>query len=254
MPKVSVIMSVYNGGEYLAASIESILDQTLSDFEFIIVNDCSTDNSSEILHKYQLKDKRIKIIENENNIGLTKSLNKAVKTAEGDFIARHDADDISFANRLEKQYFTIHQSGADVVGSQAYSYIDNKFKVSPRTDFLENLTLSKLRFGNIFVHGTLFFRTEVLKDYMYDQNIKYSQDYELMIRLLKNGKSVYMINEVLYFLRVQAGSTSNAHRNEQLEYAKIACKKHFGSTLFFMGDAGLLSRIILMSLRKLIGN
>ncbi|HDH53156.1 MAG TPA: glycosyltransferase [Nitrospirae bacterium] len=247
-------MSVYNGREHLAESIESILAQTLKDFEFIIVDDCSTDNTLKILSTYQQKDKRIKVVENDKNIGLTRSLNKAIKMAEGDFIARHDADDTSFADRLEKQYSIIRQAGADVVGSQAHSNIKNTLKVVPRTDFLENLTLSKLKFGNIFIHGTLFFKTTVLKQYLYDQDMKYAQDYELMIRLLKNGKSVYMINEVLYFLRVQDSSLSKAHRNEQLKYAKLACKKHFGSTLFFMDGRNIVSRIILRSLRKIIGN
>ena len=99
---ISVVMSNYNTEEsYLRASIESILNQTYENFEFIIVDDCSTDNSIDVIESYS--DKRIKLIKNKENMGLTKSLNVAIKEAKGEFIARMDADDISLPQRFEKQ-------------------------------------------------------------------------------------------------------------------------------------------------------
>ena len=100
-PKVTVLMSVYNGERYLHESIESILNQTFKDFGFLIINDGSTDNTPKILKSY--KDQRIKIISNKNNLGLTKSLNKGIKLAKGEYIARQDVDDVSLSERLEKQ-------------------------------------------------------------------------------------------------------------------------------------------------------
>ena len=103
-------MSVYNGEPYLKQSIESILCQTFEDFEFIIINDGSTDNSWEIIKVYAERDSRIVPV-TQKNIGLTKSLNKGLHRANGEYIARQDADDISFKDRLEKQikYFKINK-------------------------------------------------------------------------------------------------------------------------------------------------
>lgn len=120
-PDISVIMSVHNEERFLGASIESILNETYKNFEFIIVDDKSTDNSLEIIKKYQKKDKRIRIIKNEENIGLTKSLNRALKLAKGEFIARQDASDISKKERLAEQInFLKENSDYSVVGTDLY--------------------------------------------------------------------------------------------------------------------------------------
>ena len=92
-PKISLIMSVYNGEDYLAETIESVLRQTFTEWEFVIINDCSTDNTSKILAEYASKDERIKVHTNENNLRLPSSLNKALSIAVGKYIARMDADD-----------------------------------------------------------------------------------------------------------------------------------------------------------------
>jgi len=104
LAKISVLMSVFNGEAYLSEAIESILDQTYKNFEFIIINDCSTDNSKKILRKYANADKRIQLINNKQNLGLTKSLNFGLKNSHGEFVARMDSDDISLPIRLEEQY------------------------------------------------------------------------------------------------------------------------------------------------------
>ena len=96
-------MSVYNTNRHLAKSIESILAQTCSDFEFLIVNDASTDDSEDIIEQFASRDERIRILENKSNLGLPTSLNKGLKIARGQYIARQDADDISLPSRLEIQ-------------------------------------------------------------------------------------------------------------------------------------------------------
>ncbi len=100
--KLSVIMPVYNGQDFVSKAIESILGQTFSDFEFIIINDGSTDRTLKILESYQKKDKRIVLL-NQENKGIAKSLNRGIAKAKGDYIARQDADDISFPDRLRNQ-------------------------------------------------------------------------------------------------------------------------------------------------------
>jgi len=106
-PKISVIMSVYNGEKYLGEAIDSVLGQTFTDFDFIIVNDGSTDGSPGIIQSY--RDERIRVINNEKNIGLTKSLNKAIKESGGEYIARQDADDISLPERFEEQVWFLEE-------------------------------------------------------------------------------------------------------------------------------------------------
>jgi len=198
-PKISVIMSVYNGEKYLREAIDSILNQTFTDFEFIIVNDGSTDNSLEIIKSYE--DERIKIINNEQNIGLTKSLNKALKQARGEYIARQDADDISFPNRFEEQvkYFVEHLEMA-LLGTSIYK-IDENGKITGKRLALAKPSIKDLFRENQFNHGSVMFKKEVVDELgYYDELFNYSQDYELWIRIAKHYE-VRNLTQTLYKLR-----------------------------------------------------
>ena len=117
-------MSVYNGEKYLAEAIKSILNQTYKNFEFIIVNDGSKDNSVEIIKNYMKKDNRIVLIDRENK-GLPYSLNEGISIAKGQYIARMDADDISLSNRFEKQIKYMEENKIDVCGSYIKLFGDN---------------------------------------------------------------------------------------------------------------------------------
>ena len=195
-PKISVIMSVYNGEKYLREAIESILAQTFTDFEFVIVNDGSTDNSLEIIQSYD--DERIKIINNEKNIGLTKSLNKALKVARGEYIARQDADDISLPNRFEEQlkYLEKHSEVA-LLGTFAYS-IDKKGKIVGKRVMLAKPSLKDIFKGNSFNHGSVMFKKEIVNQLGgYNELIRYSQDYELWSRIAKYYE-VRNLTQLLY--------------------------------------------------------
>jgi len=126
-PEVTVLMSVYNGEKYLREAIDSILNQTFTDFEFLIVNDGSTDRTAEILRSYD--DPRIIIINNEKNIGLTKSLNIGLRMAKGEYIARMDADDVSMPERLQKQIELLNQKKNTGLVGTYYTIINEKGKV-----------------------------------------------------------------------------------------------------------------------------
>ncbi len=197
-PKMSVVMSVYNGQKYLREAIESILSQTFTDFEFIIVNDGSTDSSVEIIQSYP--DKRIRLINNERNIGLTKSLNKALKLAGGEYIARQDADDISLPNRFEEQikYFEKHPETV-LLGTSFYR-IGRDGEVIGKRIALANPG-NKLRQENQFMHGSVMFRKEVIDNLGgYNESIRYSQDYELWLRIAKHYQT-RNLTKVLYQFR-----------------------------------------------------
>ena len=112
-PLVSVITPVYNREKYLVRCIESILEQTYSNFEFLIIDDKSSDNTLEIIKNYQLTDSRIKILENDKNLGATLSFNRGLDICQGKYLARMDSDDISLSGRLEKQV-EIFESWSDL--------------------------------------------------------------------------------------------------------------------------------------------
>jgi glycosyltransferase involved in cell wall biosynthesis len=208
-PKISVAMSVFDGEEYLRESIESILSQSFEDFEFIIANDCSNDSTSDILHDYEKQDKRIKLIKNLDNIGLTKSLNKILRFCKGKFIARIDADDISYKERLKKQieFMTRNENCqmaatlCDIISENSINYVH----YPPLSD--TSLKWSMI-FTNPIRHSTTMWRN---KKYFYDEKYEFAQDYEMWIRM---GK-ILIIPEVLGAVRSHDESISSKKTKEQ---------------------------------------
>jgi len=224
-PKISVIMPVYNAEKYIGEAIESIRNQTFANFEFIIIYDLSFDNSLKIINNYS--DSRIRIIENKKRIGLVKSLNKAVKCARGEYIARQDADDISLPDRLELQLeFLEKHPKVALIGTGIY-VIDKNGDVTEKRIMHPNPKKSLLK-GNRFIHGSVMFRKAVIDEFgAYNELFKNSEDYELWLRLSQK----YEINNLalpLYKLRAHSSSISAAKIEEQQMYAVIARKLVMG--------------------------
>lgn len=221
-PKVTVLMSVYNSERYLREAINSILNQTFKNFEFLIVNDGSTDETLGILQSYN--DSRIKIHNNKKNIGLVKSLNKGLKMAKGEYIARQDADDISVSERLEKELtFLIAHPDYATVGS-FIKVIDENGKESstiekPITDLdIKNF----LKKSNCIAHGSSMIRKSCLFDVgLYDESMSNSEDYELWLRISEKYK-LANIPEYLYFWRRHKANVSVKNYNEQIHYGEVA--------------------------------
>ena len=182
-PKVSVIMSVYNGEKYLHEAVESILNQTFKDFEFIIINDGSTDRTGDMLESYA--DERMVII-NQDKIGLTKALNRGLSLARGEYIARMDADDVSLPERLGQQVaFLDKNTDVALVGCNFYEIDDSGNIIAKKEVTLENEEIKwRLLFHNCFGHSTTVFRKECFSAVGgYDESIVYSQDYDLWLRI-----------------------------------------------------------------------
>jgi glycosyltransferase involved in cell wall biosynthesis len=205
MLKISVIMSVYNGEKYLSLAVESILNQSYSDFEFIIINDGSTDTSLDILNKFKEKDKRIKIISRENK-GLIYSLNEGINLAQGEYIVRMDADDISDSQRLEKQLKYIKDNDLDICGSYA-DVINNlgekvgEMKYPP----LGNKIKFFILLHNTFIHPSVIFKKSIFeKAGGYKKSFKHIEDYELWTRLVFKYKAGN-IPELLLKYRIHDG-------------------------------------------------
>ena len=220
-PKVSVIMSVYNEEKHLRESIESVLNQIFHDFEFIIVNDASTDSSPEIIKSYD--DARIRIVNNEENIGLTKSLNKAIKKARGEYIARQDADDISLPSRFEAQlkYLEKHPKTA-LLGTGIY-VIDDTGTIMKKRIVSPNPGKALFK-GNRFFHGSLIIKKDVIDELgPYNEQFKYSQDYELVLRISRIYDTRNLTTP-MYKLRFHDKSITSTKAKEQRLYGILAKK------------------------------
>lgn len=189
--KISVIMSVFNNEEYLNESIESIILQTYKNFEFIIVDDASTDQTSGILKEWLSKDRRIKVITNKENMGLTKSLNRAIQIAGGEYIARQDGDDVSLPERFEKQIeFFQKNPEIKILGTFGY-IIDKQGDILGKEILSTSFQTIKKEFikRNPLMHTSVMIKKEVIdKVGGYDETFKTSQDYELWSRLLRTVK------------------------------------------------------------------
>jgi glycosyltransferase involved in cell wall biosynthesis len=227
-PLVSIVMSTYNDERSLEKSIESILNQTLDNFEFIIINDGSTDNSNLIIQKYADLDSRIIYID-QHNKGLTRSLNIGIKTARGQYIARQDADDISLPNRLSQQIHWLENYNYDFCCSRA---ILNKTKrTTPKITFYFSHTLIAL-YKNPFIHGTFVIKKFLLdKIGGYDEHFTYAQDYKLIIDLINISARIKKIPSPLYILGEQKNRISIAHLNEQNIYSKEIQKIYYNNII-----------------------
>jgi glycosyltransferase involved in cell wall biosynthesis len=218
VPRVTVLMSVYNGEKYLAAAVESILRQSFLDYEFLIINDGSTDHSSQIVRSYA--DPRIRIVENTCRIGLTRSLNKGLVQAKGELIARQDADDISHPTRLALQVaFMDKWRDVAVVGTQARC-IDAEGKATGHIGCKKLCSELGLRwqmmFDSPFVHTSVLFRRDVVADKEggYSEEFVTNQDYELWSRLSRKYV-LRNLNAPLVDFRIHAASASANYILEQ---------------------------------------
>lgn len=212
-PRITVLMSVYNAELYLDECIISILNQTYSNFILFIIDDCSTDSSLKIINTYT--DKRIFLIQNKENIGLTKSLNNAIKDIRTEFIARIDADDVCLENRLLLQLnFLDKNIDYGIVGSSGYKINNLSQHIGEIVVPTENLK-ERLFFKNTFIHSSIMIRTDVIKKYLYNEKLKYAQDYYLWIKIAQNH-NIANIDEKLIKYRIHKKSVSVHNNREQM--------------------------------------
>ena len=210
IPKITVLMSVYNGDKYLSETIESVLKQSFSDFEFLIIDDGSIDNSRNIIQGYE--DDRIKYCYKHNS-GIAKSLNYGLKIAEGKYIARIDADDICYQDRLVEQYNFMEMNSEYVICGSACDVVDvnNEFLYKYNDlPFTNDDIFTKMKKRNCFVHSSTFFRKEVALEIggYYEPIRQYFEDYMLFNQMIKYGKSYNFQNSLIRY-RVVPGSISS---------------------------------------------
>lgn len=214
-PLVSIIMPVYNGSFYLKEAILSILNQTYKNFEFIIIDDGSTDNSLEIIQEFNDKDNRIQYISRENR-GLVFSLNQALGISSGKYIARMDADDISLPNRLLKQVELMEHEFLDICGCH-YHIIgeNNKFLDSILVPLDHQSLLLYLYHGVPFAHGSVMFRHKFLikNNIKYGENFTFAEDKALWMKMYDLGAKFGNLNEFLFLYREYNKSLSKQRKS-----------------------------------------
>lgn len=254
---ISVIMSVYNNYQFLHESIDSIIKQTVVDFEFLIVDDCSTDKRIiEVLHKYAKRDNRVKVFSRSRNVGLTKNLNFLLNKSRGKYIARMDADDISRNDRFKKQLEYISKRKLDILSSNC-EYIDEFGKIiCVRKAYSLEYILKSLqkRKMNLLIHPSVMFNKEsVMKLGGYNEAYRTGQDGDLWLRMLDYGFKVDIINEPLLKYRISNNNiTVSRLKNKDINY-RIAqiCSDNgkYGLALNYVGKTKSFRLIALIFLR-----
>jgi glycosyltransferase involved in cell wall biosynthesis len=215
-PLVTVLMSTYNDASYLAESVESVLGQTFGDFEFLIVDDGSTDGTRDVLGA--VHDPRVRVRRNAENLGLTRSLNLGLDAASGQFVARMDADDVCFPERLARQVeFLQSRPDVGIVGCSR-ELVDERGRFVAHASAAEDD--SRIRWkcllGNPFAHPTVMLRRDVLdrNRLRYDKQYRTAQDYELWTRLLAVTRGANLREPLLKY-RLRAG-VSKVHNADQV--------------------------------------
>lgn len=232
-PALSVIMSVYNGERYLSQAVNSIVEQSFDDFEFLVVDDCSTDGTSALCGEYASRDRRIRVIKNDKNIGLTRSLNKALGLARGKYVARMDADDVSLPRRFERQLTYLDSNPSVGLVGSFYREIDCKGEPMEVFQFPTDPVLIKWRmcFENPIPHPAVMIRKSLLDDLGgYDETWRTSQDYELFTRISQKAR-LTNLPQVLYLWRRHEKSVSSRENKEQRENALLISQKYVSDLL-----------------------
>lgn len=226
MIPISVVMPVYNTSlSILKEAVDSILNQTFSNFEFIIIDDGSTNNSSAYL--MSLTDPRIRIIRNDTNLGITKSLNIGFRAAKGQYIARMDSDDIAVNTRFEIQYaFMEKHPDAIVCGTRLWDYTEYIFYPRNSADKAEYYNVQLLFSNPGPIHPTAFFNRKklIFHHIEYDENLYFAQDYAMWMTISHYGK-IYYIPDKLITFRSHPNRISVTHRDLQIQYHRITLKK-----------------------------
>ena len=205
-PLVSIITPLYNSEKFIAETIVSVLAQTYTNWEMLIVNDCSKDNGASIVEEYVEKDKRIKLFNNKKNMGVSFTRNKAINLSQGKYIAFLDSDDLWHKEKLKKQIRMMEEKNISL-SYTAYTKMNEDGSLRGKIEVPEKVNYKKLLKGNIMGCLTVIARKDILKDSYFRQTKQ--EDYILWLELLKKVEFSYGIQESLAFYRVLENSRSS---------------------------------------------
>lgn len=214
-------MPVYNASQFLNQAIDSILNQTFTDFEFIVINDGSTDNTELIVQSYT--DSRIKYFSNPLNLGIVETLNKGIDLARGKYLARMDADDIALPERLEKQYSLMEDNPEIAVCGSQISIINALgIKTAHPPVSISNREIKpQLLFYNPFTHPTTFFKTEIIRKYKYNADYHYAEDYYLLAQIAMEHQVANHPEQLLLYRVHEQNTTSTKAKEMKQAHLKV---------------------------------
>ena len=232
-PEISLIMSVYNGEDYLAEAIDSVLNQTFRDFELIVINDCSTDSTGQILNRFAELDNRVKVHTNEENLRLPSSLNKAITLAQGKYIARMDADDICLPERLEKQYNFMENNPSVALSSCRFMTLKNGIISSGGCGGkCDNESIKALLLvTNPILHPGIIAKADAIKSLKYDKNFTCTEDMELWTRFVLAGYNIEIMPEYLMIYRLHDKQITETTLEKQHREVVAVQKNYYGKLL-----------------------
>jgi len=225
VPAVSVILPAYNCEKYIAKAIESVLQQTFTDFELIIINDGSTDRTEEIIKSFS--DPRILYQVNNTNKGLVFTLNKGIDTAKGKYIARMDGDDISLSDRFEKQFNYLRlNKEVDILATVVTLIDENEIVSGTWHSDINNVSAKEIRKelpkDNCIAHPSIMGNASVFRKYKFNQTQSIGEDYDLWLRMAADNIIIHKLSEPLLQHRILTGSfTRTRHQNVFWKIAKI---------------------------------
>ncbi|MEM8598300.1 MAG: glycosyltransferase [Bacteroidota bacterium] len=232
-PRVSVVMSVYNGERYLRQAVDSILAQSFRDFELLCIDDGSADATPEILAAYAARDARVRVLSQENR-GLIASLNRGVSEARGGLIARMDDDDVSHPERFERMVAVFEREPETVLVSCNLQIMDTEGQSGSVYDSARDADLAGwflLFYNYVGGHSQVMYRRAAALDAgAYAADDRHAEDYGLWCRLTQRG-AVRLLPEALQRYRYHAGSVSRQHRGEQMHYTAVVARHHMERTL-----------------------
>jgi GT2 family glycosyltransferase len=245
---LSVLMPAYNAERFIESAVKSVLGQTFHNFEFLVVDDCSTDSTSQILSN--VKDPRIRVLRNEKNLGIVGSLNRAASEARGNYIARIDADDLCFPTRFAKQIrFLDGNPEICLLGTGIFNLEAGRISRGRRWDNADPIFIRWLmHLTNPIVHPSMMFRTDLLRqtgEYLI-QDFKYAEDFEFTHRALKLG-DISVLPERLVIYRLHAENVTRLHRDEMIERAGRVLARAYADLLGHdaVAEAGLVARHVM---------
>lgn len=250
-PAISILLPAYNCSLYIAQTIDSLLGQTFTDFELLIINDGSTDGTEQVILSY--KDTRIRYLKNEGNKGLVFTLNRGIQEAAGTYIARMDADDIAMPTRLQlqKQWLDEHPNTAAIACT--IRFIDGKGKEQGMWEEDEDTcsyqAIKKmLPRENCIAHPTIMIRKEIALAYPYDPMQLHCEDYDLWLRILADGLVIEKLPQPLLLYRNHEASITGVHLKKMNPFFKqFQCKRRFLGKRIQQGKWGIFESRVLQA-------
>ena len=236
MPQISIILPVYNGERYINRTITSILQQTMTDFELIAIDDCSTDHSLQHLQEWAQRDNRIQVVANTQNLGVADTRNKGIALAQGMYICFIDSDDTWHSDKLERQLSFMKQSNSDFTCT-AYAMVDDEGRfIKNRLITKQQIILEDLLKENYICCSTVILKAELAKQH--SMNSAYAhEDYVYWLDLLQTGAKGAVFNQVLTRYRLaQTGRSANKGKaaqgrwliyREYLQFGILKSAKYF---------------------------